>query len=117
MCVCVCVCVCVCACVSCFGSLVGSVVRVNMNGWGFGVVRLFCIMRDARLSRLVVMSICLDESRSCSVVGHGGRFMSDVVSIVSHLVAIGVTRGSGLEELCVSFFRCSGDLACRILWK
>ena len=82
-----------------------------------GVVGCVCVMRAARLSRLVVMSSCLDESRSCSEVGSGGRFVSDVTSIVCHLLAIGVVRGSWVEEVCVSIFRCSSDLACRSLRK
>jgi len=82
-----------------------------------GIMRCVCVMRATRLSRLVVMSSCLDESRSCSGVGPVGRFMRDVASIVCHLLAIGVVRGSWVEELCVSICRCSGDSACRSLRK
>ena len=45
------------------------------------------------------------------------RCMSDVASIVYHLVAIGVVRGSWVKELCERIFRCSGDSACRSLRK
>ena len=86
-------------------------------GGGLGIVVCICLIRAARLSRLVVMSSCLDESRSCSGVGPSGRFMRYVTSIVCHLLAIGVGRGSWVEEVCVKFVRCSGDSACRILWK
>ena len=73
-------------------------------GGGLGIVRCVCVMREARLSMLVVMSSCLDESRSCSGVGSGGRFLSDVASIVSNLLAIGVVRGSWVEEvMCKNF--------------
>ena len=57
-------------------------------GGGLGIVGYVCVMRAARLPRLVVMSSCLAESRSCSGVGTCGRFMSDVASIVCHLLAI-----------------------------
>ena len=86
-------------------------------GGGLGVVGLVCVMRAARLSRLVVMSSCLDESKSCSGVGPGGRFVSDDASMVCHLLAMGVVRGSWVEEVCVRIFRCSGDSACRSLRK
>ena len=86
-------------------------------GGGLEVVGCVCVMRASRLSMLVVMSSCLDESRSCSGVGPGGRFMSDVTSIVHHLLAIGVHRGSWVEEVCVRIFRRSGDSACRSLRK
>ena len=82
-----------------------------------GVVGCVCVMRAARLSRLVVMSSCLEESRSCSGVSPGGRLMSDVANIVCHLMAIGVVRGSWVEEFCVRIFRCSGDSAYRSLRK
>jgi len=85
-------------------------------GGGLEVVVCVCVMRAARLSILVAMSSCLDESRNCSGVGPCGRFLSDDVSLViCHLAAIGVTRGSGVEDLCVRCFRCSGDSACRSL--
>ena len=51
-------------------------------GGGLGIVGCFCVIRAARLSRIVVMPSCLDESRSCSGVVPNGRFMSDVASIV-----------------------------------
>ena len=86
-------------------------------GGGLEVVACVCVMRAARFSIIVAMSRCLDKSRSCSGVVSCCRFMSDVVSIVCHLVAIGVARGSGVEELCVKCFRCSGDSACRSLRK
>ncbi len=38
------------------------------------------MMRVARLSRLVVMFRCLDDSKSCSGVGPGSRFVSDDAS-------------------------------------
>jgi hypothetical protein len=41
----------------------------------------------------------LGESRICSGVGLCGRFMSDVANIFCHLVAIGVVRGSWVEDL------------------
>ncbi len=50
-------------------------------------------------------------------MGLGGRFMSDVASIVCHLVAIGVVRKSWVDEFCVRIFRCSGDSVCRSLRK
>ena len=78
---------------------------------------LVCVMRAARHSRLVVMSSCLDESRSCSGVGPGGRFVSDDASIVCHRMAIGVVRGSWVEEVCLRIFRRSGDSASRSLRK
>ena len=55
---------------------------------------LFAVRRAALLSKLVVMSSCLDESKSCSGVGPGGRFVSVDSSMVCHLWAIGVDRGS-----------------------
>ena len=78
---------------------------------------LFDVRRAARLSKLVVMSSCLDESTSYIEVGPGGRLMSDVASIARHLLPIGVARGSWVEEVCVIIFRCSGDSACRSLQK
>ncbi len=62
-------------------------------GGGLKIVGCVCVMRADCLSMLVVMSSCLDESRSCSGVGPSGRFMSDVAIIVCHLAAIGVVRG------------------------
>jgi hypothetical protein len=62
-----------------------------------------CLMKAARLSMLVLMSSCLDESRSCSGVGPCGRLKSDVASIVCHLVAIGDVCGSWVEDICVEF--------------
>ncbi len=82
-----------------------------------GIVGWVCVMRAARLSRLVVMSSCLEESKSCSGVGPGGRFVSDDASMVCHLLAMGVVRGSWVEEVCGRIFRCSGDSACRSLRK
>ena len=82
-----------------------------------GIVRCVCEVRVARLSMLVVMSSCLDERRSCSGMGPSGRFMSDVASIVCHMLEIGVVRGLWVEEFCVRVVRCSGDSACRSLWK
>ena len=82
-----------------------------------GIVGCVCVMRAARISRLVVMSSCLDESRSCSGVCPGGRFMSDVASIVCHLLAIGVVLGSWVEEVCVRIVRCSGGSSCKSLRK
>ena len=78
---------------------------------------LFDVRRAARLSKMVVMSSCLDESKSCSGVGPGGRFVSVDFSMVCHLWAMGVDRGSWVEEVCVRMFRCSGDSACRSLRK
>ncbi len=72
---------------------------------------LFAVRRAARFSKLVVMSSCLDESKSCSGVGPGGRFISVDCSIVFHLWAMGVDRGSWVAEVCVRIFRCSGDSA------
>ena len=86
-------------------------------GGGLKIVGWVCVMRAALLSRLVVMSYCLVESRSCSGVGPGGRFVSDVASIVGHLLAIGVVHGSWVEEVYVRFFMCSVDSACRSLRK
>ena len=86
-------------------------------GGGLGVVGLVCVMRAARLSRLVVISSCLDECKSCSGVGPGGRFVRDDASMVYHLLAMGVVRGSWVEEVSVRVFRCSGDSACRSLRK
>ena len=86
-------------------------------GGGLEIVGCACALRSTRFFMLVVMSRCLDESRSCSGVGLGGRFMSDVSSIVCHLVSIGVVRGSWVEELCVRIFRCLRDSACRSLRK
>jgi len=81
-----------------------------------GVVGCVCVMRVALFSMLVVMSSCLDESRSCSGVGLGGRFVSEVEIVACHLVAMGAARGSEGEELCVRFLRRSGDFACKSLW-
>ena len=64
-----------------------------------GIVRSVCVMRATRLSMLVAMSSCLDESRNCSGVGLSSRCMSDVASIDCHLLAIGVVRGSRVEEI------------------
>ncbi len=86
-------------------------------GGGLGVVGLVCVMRAARLSRPVVMFNCLDESKSCSGVGPGSRFVRDNSSIVCHLLAMGVVRGSCVEEVCVRVFKCSGDSDCRSLRK
>ena len=63
-------------------------------GDGMGVVGLVCVMRATRLSRLVVMSSCLDESNSCSGLSPGGKFVSYDASMVCHLLAVGVARGS-----------------------
>ena len=38
-----------------------------------GATGFICLMCSARLFRLVGMSTCLDESRSCSGVGPGGE--------------------------------------------
>ena len=84
-------------------------------GGGLEIVGCVCVMRAARLSRLVVMYSFLDESRSYSGVGPSGKFMSDVANIVYHVVASGVVRGS--EELCMRICRCSSDSACRGLRK
>ena len=46
------------------------------GSWGF-----VCVVRATRLSRLMLMSSCLDDSRSCSGVGSGGRFTSEVNTI------------------------------------
>ena len=43
--------------------------------------------------------------------------MRAVDSIACHLVAMRVARESGLEELCVRYFRYSGDSACMSLRK
>ena len=75
------------------------------------IVGLFAVRRVALLSRLVVMSSCLDESKSCSGVGPGGRFVSVDSSMVCHLWAMGFDRGSWVAEVCVIIFRCSGDSA------
>jgi len=74
-------------------------------GGGLEIVGLVCVMKAARLSRLVTTSSCLDESMSCNGMGLGGGFMSDVTSIVCHRVAMGVVRGSRVEELCVRLLR------------
>jgi len=86
-------------------------------GGGLGIVRWVCVMRAARLSRMVVMSSCLEESKSCSGVGPGGRFESDAASMICHLLVMGVVRGSWVVEVCVIILRCSGDSACRSLRK
>ena len=86
-------------------------------GGGLAIVGCDCVMMAARLSKLVAMSSCLDESMSSSGVGSVNRSMSIVASIVCHLMAIGVACGSWVEELCVRIFRCSGDSACRSLRK
>ncbi len=72
---------------------------------------LFVVRRAARLPRLVVMFSCLDESKSSSGVGPGGRFANVDSSMVCHLWAMGVDRGSWVAEVCVRIFRCSGDSA------
>ncbi len=72
---------------------------------------LFAVRRAARLSKLVVMSSCLDKSKRCSGVGPGGRFISVYSSMVCHLWAMGVDRGSWVAEVCVKIIRCSGDSA------
>ena len=86
-------------------------------GVGLAIVGCDFAMRAARLSKLVAMSSCLDESSSCRGVGPVGRYMSDVSSINCHLLAIGVSCGSYVEGLFERFFRCSGDSACRSLLK
>ena len=86
-------------------------------GRGLGIVGLICVMRAARLSRLVVMFSCLDKSKSCSGMGPGSRFVRDDASIICHLLAMGVVRGSWVEEVCVRVFKCSGDSDCRSLRK
>ena len=78
---------------------------------------LFDVRRASRLSKLVVMYSCLDESKSCSGVGPGGRFVIVDSSMVCYLWAMGVYRGSCVEEVCMRCFRCSGDSACRSLRK
>jgi len=75
------------------------------------------LMSTVRLSTMVVMSSCLDESRSCSGVGPGGRLVSGVDSIACYLVAMSFVRDSGMSEFRVRFFRWSGDSACRSLRK
>ncbi len=82
-------------------------------GGGLAIVGCECVIRVARISKQVAMSSCLDDDRSCSRVGPDGMSMSDAASIVCHLVALGVTCGLWVEELCVRTFRCSGDSACR----
>ena len=86
-------------------------------GGGLIVVGCVCVMRAARRSRLVVMFSCLDESKSYSGVGPGGRSTSVSASMACHLLATGVDRGSWVEEVCVRIFRCSGESACRSLRK
>ena len=61
---------------------------------GLGDVGLVCVMRAARLSRLMVMFSCLDESKSCRGVGPCSRFVMDDTRIVRHLLATVVVRGS-----------------------
>ncbi len=80
-------------------------------GGGLLIVGLFAVRRAALLFKLVLMSSCLDESKSCSGVGPGGRFVSVDSSIVCHLWAMGADRGSWVTEVCVRIFRCSGDSA------
>ena len=80
-------------------------------GGGLLIVVLFVVTRVALLSKLVVMCSCLDESKSCSGVGPGGRFVRVDSSMVCHLWAMGVDRGSRVAEVCVRIFRCSGDSA------
>ncbi len=82
-------------------------------GGGLGVAGLVCLMRADRLSRLVVMSSFLDESKSCSGVGPGSRLVSDDTNMVCHMLAMGAVRGSWVVEVCVRVFRCSGDSACK----
>ena len=106
-----------CVCILVLNRLLVWGFMLTLMGGGLEIVGCVCVTRAARLSMLAVMSSCLDESRSCSGVGQGGRFMSDIASVVCHLVAIGVFRGSWVEELCVSIFRCSGDSDCRSLRK
>ncbi len=86
-------------------------------GGGLKIVGCICVVRAARLSRLVVMSSYLDESKRCSGVGPSGRFMNNVANIGCHLMAIGVVRGSRVDEFCVIFFMYSDDSACRSLRK
>ena len=74
-------------------------------GGGLAIVACGCVMRAARLSKLVAMSSCLDDSRSCSGVGPSDMSMSDAVSIVCHLMAIGVACGLWVEKLRVRIFR------------
>jgi hypothetical protein len=71
-----------------------------------------CLMCFARQFRLVGMSSCLDESRSCSGVDPGGRLVNGFDNRFCHLVAIDVAQGPGVEEFCVRLSRCSGDSAC-----
>jgi hypothetical protein len=86
-------------------------------GVGLAIVGCDCVMRAARLSKLVAMSSCLAESSSCNGVGQVDKSMSNVDSIDCHLLGIGVACGSWVEELYVRIFRCSGDSACRSLRK
>ena len=102
-------------CAVCFSSLVGSGIYLYMNRWWSGSRGVGLCNEAARLSRLLVMSSCLNEGKRCSGVGPGGRFMSDDASIVCHLMAMGVVRGSWVEEVCVRIFRYSGDSVCRSL--
>jgi hypothetical protein len=44
-------------------------------------------------------------------MGPGGMFISVYCSMVCHVWAMGVDRGSWVAEVCVRFFRCSGDSA------
>ena len=97
--------------------LMGRGFMLTRMGGGLWIVRCVCAVRAARLSMLVVMYSCLDDRRICSGVGPGDRFMSDVANIVCHLLAIGVVRGSWVEEFCVRICRCSGDSSCRSLRK
>ncbi len=91
-----------------------------MCTWISGVLLVLgnaCVMRATRLSRLVAISRCLDECKSCIGVGPSGRFERDDDRIFCHLVAMGVARGSWVVAACVRDLRWSGDSACRSLRK
>ena len=78
---------------------------------------LFDVRRAALFSKLVVMSSCLDEGKSCSGVGPGGRLVSVDSIMVCYLWAMGVDRESWVAEVCVIICWCSGDSARRSFRK
>ena len=83
-----------------------------------GIVRCVLSYKSCSLFfGLVVISSCLDEIRSYSEAGPGGRLTREVECISCYLMIMRVARGPGVEELCMRFLRCSGDSACMSLRK
>jgi hypothetical protein len=70
-----------------------------MDG-ALGALGLIGLMSSARLSRLVGMSDCLEESKNYSEVSPSVRLVKEFDSRACHLFAMSVTRGPGWINFC-----------------